>query len=459
VATKLKDGLNEGQGAAYDDITGWLSDRNSSDIWVLEGYAGTGKTFLLGRILRNALMGHPRWRIAITAPTNKAVKVAKRMCNIDDPRVAFVTVHRLLGLKEKITDDGRQVFERDTYQMGPGIESYGLVVVDEASMLNDELFKELELHRSYVKLLFVGDPAQIPPVGREDSIPFDKGIRKHWRINVAHLSEIMRQAAENPIIAASMQIRDALTVPTPIHEYKTLVNDGKGLIHFNMNIENERAKVQPLLEQLFNTSEFKDDPDHAKVVAWRNVTVNSMNNVIRSILYGKDVGKLVVGEKLIADKPIQRGVEILFTTNDEFEVISYTVKREIFGADDVETELEFYSAMVEKVDEEGSTRKLIRILHENSQIQFDRAAEQLKRRAIREKKGSAWRDYYDFIREFADVNYNYAITCHKAQGSTYKNVVIVEDDIEYNRNIVERNRIRYTAYTRPSQMLYVLKRT
>ena len=458
MSQKLTDGLNEGQTIAYEQIAKWLGDKNDSNIWLLEGFAGTGKTFLLGRILRNALMGHPKWKIAITAPTNKAVKVAKRMCNIDDARVSFVTVHRLLGLREKITDDGRQVFERDTFQQGPGIESYGLVVVDEASMLNDDLFKELENHRGYVKLMFVGDPAQIPPVGREDSVPFDKAVRKHWHIEVARLDKIMRQAEENPIIATSMEIRNALQDPHPIKKYHTQMHDDKGLIHFNMNLESERAKVSPLLESLFDSPEFRADPDHAKVIAWRNAVVDSMNRVIRNMIYGVDVGKLVPGEKLIANKPIQRNEEVLFTTNDEFEVISFTNKREVFGVDDIQTELEFYMAMVEKIDEEGSTRKLIRILHENSEIQFKRTSDLLRKKAIKEKKGRAWRDFYSFTREFADVNYNYAITCHKAQGSTYKNVVIVEDDIEYNSNIIERNRIRYTAYTRPSHLLYVLKR-
>ena len=77
------------------------------------------------------------------------------------------------------------------------------------------------------------------------------------------------------------------------------------------------------------------------------------------------------------------------------------------------------------------------------------------------KKGydakKAWVKYYEFMRQFADVGYNYAITCHKAQGSTYKNVFIIEDDIDTNQNIFERNRIKYTAYTRPTDKLFVIK--
>jgi len=458
VATKLTEGLNEGQTKAYEQLAGWIAKRNDHDMWLLEGYAGTGKTFLLQRIILNALMGQPRWKIAITAPTNKAVKVAKQIINNADSKLSFQTVHRLLGLKEKITDDGRQLFERDNFINGPDISSYGLVIVDEASMLNDDLFKELENHRRHIKLLFVGDPAQIPPVGREDSVPFDKSVRDAWNIRVARLDVVMRQAAENPIIATSMEIRNDLSTPSPIKKYYTAVTDGNGIVHLNMNSDAERAEVRPLLTKLFDCDAFRTDPDHAKVIAWRNVTVGTFNSIIRGILYGKDAAKLVPGEKLIADKPIARNTEILFSTNDEFEVISFDVKRGMFGLDENEVELGYYLAVVEKEEDGGRIRKAIRIIHEDSEIPFKRTAEGMRKRAIKEKKGRAWRDYYDFCREFAEVNYNYAITCHKAQGSTYRNVVIAEDDIEYNRNIIERNRIRYTAYTRPSHTLYVLKR-
>jgi ATP-dependent exoDNAse (exonuclease V) alpha subunit len=77
-----------------------------------------------------------------------------------------------------------------------------------------------------------------------------------------------------------------------------------------------------------------------------------------------------------------------------------------------------------------------------------------------EKKGAdkSWIKYYEFMRRYADVIYGYSITCHKSQGSTYTNAFVLEDDIDMNLNVVERNRIKYTAYTRASKKLYVLKR-
>jgi hypothetical protein len=69
----------------------------------------------------------------------------------------------------------------------------------------------------------------------------------------------------------------------------------------------------------------------------------------------------------------------------------------------------------------------------------------------------AWVAYYAFMRQFADVGYNYSITAHRSQGSTYSNTFVMEGDIRANPNIFERNRILYTAYTRAAQRLFVVK--
>jgi len=110
-------------------------------------------------------------------------------------------------------------------------------------------------------------------------------------------------------------------------------------------------------------------------------------------------------------------------------------------------------------DEDEIEKTSIEILHEDSQIEFGKIANLLKLKAI-EKKGRdrSWLDYYDFMRNFADISYGYSITAHKSQGSTYNTTFVLEDDIDVNLNVVERNRIKYTAYTRSSKKVYILKR-
>ncbi len=111
-----------------------------------------------------------------------------------------------------------------------------------------------------------------------------------------------------------------------------------------------------------------------------------------------------------------------------------------------------------KVPSSLSIRRRIQILHEDSHAEFATFIENVRKKAIAKGEGTSWTVYYEALRMFADVSYNYAITAHKAQGSTYENVFILEDDIDENRDLIERNRIKYTAYTRASKRLFIFKK-
>jgi hypothetical protein len=122
--------------------------------------------------------------------------------------------------------------------------------------------------------------------------------------------------------------------------------------------------------------------------------------------------------------------------------------------------LKHYETVVSYLDDEDETIRVnIQILHEDSEEDFKKLANMLKSRAIEKKgKDKSWLVYYNFLRKYADVNYAYCTSAHKSQGSTYNTTFVLEDDIDMNWDIVERNRIKYTSYTRSSRKLYVLKR-
>jgi len=257
-------------------------------------------------------------------------------------------------------------------------------------------------------------------------------------------------------------IRNNLLKRFPIDEVKTHLNDKEnGIIRINANDKKEMDSVMGLFEKYFKSFEFGIDPDHAKVIAWRNITIDKTNKIIRQILYGKNPGKIMVGEKLICNKPITDGLNIIiFNTNDEFTVEEFNVASDLFESSNGTTRLNYYDTQVMAVDIEGKEYKRhIKILHESSMRDFTLLANALKENA-KLLKGAhrSWLKYYEFLREFAEVGYNYAITAHKAQGSTYRNVFIIEDDIDMNHNVYERNRIKYTAYSRPTDKLFILKR-
>lgn len=458
--------LNDDQKKAFDQLRDFIYDSQDDSIYVLKGWAGTGKTFcvsLLVRYVLDVIYPSKNWyRVAVTGPTNKSVRVIKKTTGIKNVRVTFQTIHKLLGLTERITSDGQQEFVNQG-DFIPQIQKTKLLIIDEVSMLNDDLFHEILRYRDKVKIICMGDPAQIPPVGKPDCIPFRDELSEMYGVKTIDLKTIMRQKEDNPIIEKSVRIRTDLENPYVQTGTQTMVNDNEEGVEFlNLNSSDIRSTFPEILSKYFNSDEFKDDPEYAKIIAWRNKTVEKMNYVVRKVIYGEEnVGeKILIGEKLIANNPIIEMNQILFNTNDEFTVDKFDIKKWTTSIEGEKYEIKFYETGVSFInDDDKRVVYYIDILHEDSESLFNVLASKLKKIAI-EKRGKekTWIKYYDFLRRFADVSYAYAITAHKSQGSTYTTAFVLEDDIDVNQNVVERNRIKYTAYTRSSKKLYVLKR-
>jgi len=467
------DSLNVDQRKAFDKLCDFLMSPDDS-VYVIKGWAGTGKTYCVSLFVKYALeivYANKNWyKIAVTGPTNKSVRVIKKTSGIKSTRVTFQTIHKLLGLKEKITLDGKQEFVNDG-DFKPGIASTRLLIIDEVSMLNDDLFERILEYRGKTKIICMGDPAQIPPVGRPDCIPFREELAPLYKIKTIELRTVMRQKEGNAIIDSSVAIRSDLGNPrSQVDPVSTVNEKGEGVEFLNLNCGETRRNFSKRLEEYFKTPSFQKDSEYAKIIAWRNKTVSTMNDLIRSVIYGDEAkrSKILIGEKLIANNPVIQDGYIVLNTNDEFSVVDYAIKVESprfmisKNPDDepVEITLKFYDAKIVYLDDNDEEVFLeIEILHEDSEMEFQKFANVLKLRAI-EKKGAdkSWLHYYNFLRRYADVSYSYAITAHKSQGSTYNTTFVLEDDIDMNIDVVERNRIKYTAYTRASKKVYVLKR-
>jgi exodeoxyribonuclease-5 len=230
------------------------------------------------------------------------------------------------------------------------------------------------------------------------------------------------------------------------YDFESHVDDK--LIHTVATVQ----EVKYAFDALFNSPAFKLDSDFCKVIAWTNKTVGTMNNVIRTLIYGKDKKKIMVGEKLLANSPIIMLKNIVFTTNDEFEVVSIEVK----SLKRYDFDIDYYKCRVKQETTYGGAalHKTIHVLHEDGEDVYNNICTILKDQALEAPRGSkeasaAWKNYYSFQQEFANVAYNYAITVHKSQGSTYDRCFVVTSDITRNRNVRERNRLMYTALSRP----------
>lgn len=485
VKNKLAETLNVGQKQAYYDIISFIDDSKNDNAIVLKGYAGTGKTFLIKRLIEYIGQTDIHSRIAISAPTNKAVKVLYKSAvgNIhaastqvfedvfnSTSKITYSTIHKLLGLREKITLDGKQVFEPEGKDKSKML-NYEYLIVDEVSMLSDSLCKTIMSFSDNMKIIFIGDPMQIPPIGAVDSIPFKATSEYHFKR--IELTEIMRQKGDNPIVSTSFTIRNNINSFQPIKTLSTQINSkNEGIVYYDSF--KEKDKIRPLLAQYFKTEAFSENSDYMKVIAWRNQTVNYINGAVREILFGKDCGRFEIGEKLIAQKPVftlknskKYGLywKLLLNTSDEFSIDAVRIDTYTKAVDKQTLVYKVYALDINFEDIDGDTvTQTISVIHEDSMEEYKTFRDSLKHLA----KGSThctpkvrmklWKDYFDSGKWSANVIYNYGISAHKSQGSTYKNVLILEDDIDCNKKTIERNRIKYTAYSRASELLHILRK-
>lgn len=478
IADKLVIGLNEGQAAAFRSILEFLNDPMEEAV-VLKGYAGTGKTFLVKRIIQYIGLTDDKARIACGAPTNKAVKVLfHSVGNAMDgyvfedifdatSKLTYSTIHKLLGMKEKISDTGDQMYFPDSLNKSE-LSKYNYLIVDEVSMLDDNLCKSILKYSENIKIIFMGDPAQIPPVNRTDSIPFKSGHGHTFKM--VELSEIMRQKGDNPIVQASLEIRSNLLMKQPIPKIITNLNSNhQGIIH--LDPETEKEQIRKILTQRFKCEEFEEDSDYMKVIGWKNSTVEYINAVVREIRYGKNPARYIVGEKLVARKPIFERMEskrlgwndywkVLFTTSEELEIKSIETGWAFIDEGEYGMDIRVYKLEVSCYSPTDNRyyNDHIEVVHEDSEKEYYALIDKAKKDAINSKMASKWILFYNLQKWSADVSYGYAITAHKSQGSTYKYVMIFENDIDANNKTLERNRIKYTGYSRATDVVYVVRK-
>lgn len=434
--------LQTDQQNIYDNIVSFLKSKKGG-YKVINGVAGSGKTYLTSRIIEEISKFN---LVLVTAPTNKALKVLKKECKIDDNGVTFKTLHAAFGLKPYIDRNGKQNFKVDKYARARGAEGYfiDILFVDEMSMIDNKLFDIIkkEVESRSIKVVFIGDRYQIPPVNYEDSIPCDKNIQIKYNMEVFNLDKVIRQAKGNLIIDSASYIRNNIK--------EEFVN-----IPLNNNVVkiNNKDEMNDILNTLFN--EDRNNPNYVKVLAWTNRTVGAFNNAIRKMLYPDSTRRIEVGEHLIVYSPIVENKMALFNTNDELIINSFEEQEcEIDGK-----KYEYY--LCEATEYDSDRKAYIKILTKEYMPIFYEQSQMIANYAKNLPHGSReasdeWKHYYNFLSTFADVDYGYACSVHKSQGSSINKVVICEYDINKDRKSYERNRIKYTAVTRAINKAYVI---
>lgn len=450
--------FNNEQFEGLNKIKSWLKNRDT--FFTLAGYAGTGKSTMIKKVL-----DFYRYGVVVSAPTHKAKKVAMNMTGKDGQ-----TLHSLLGLRPDVDLDNFNPNDPKFNPIAiPRITDYNFVIIDEASMINLELYELIQdkTKNSRTKVLYMGDPAQIPPVGEKESAVFSQeNNQSHW------LTKIERQNDTNPLAFIYDALRNNLNRLDGGFERRSNMNElGEGVI-FTIN---KREFRNAILDK-FSSNEFKKDTDFCKVIAWRNETIMKSNKVIRSELLSNttdvvEVGDILMGYRSITDEKqrhniIENSADYRVILKSNLEENQYGIKgfrvqlredlargqfkhQDVFIIDSNDFEnLHLYAQMHDFFRDMGKSNKKMW----NKYYEFRR--NNLLMVTIDKYKNGLYRSTADVI--VKDLDYGYAITGHKSQGSTYSHVFVMENDINDNWVLKERNQIKYVALTRPSLTATVL---
>lgn len=420
--------LNAGQSRATAEIMEVAQPGNRH---LLDGWAGSGKTFLVSHLVREFLKRGKS--VVVCAPTHKAVQVVARklsQAGIED--VETKTIHSLLSLRPKAQGD-RQIFVR---QPNAKPVKFDVVICDEASMIPSELMIHVRRFLPMSFVLFVADEAQLPPVGEERSEAFEVKSQ-------SHLTEIVRQSADNPIIQASAIIRAAQDAIRQGGEMdwswcKPVRKDNIGVF------APSRGELDGWLKKAFTSDAFAEDNDSFRYLAWTNARVAEINTKIRRWILGHSPPTpFVPGETALIRSPLVIEDTILIATNEEVKVTAIEAARFL----DV-------SAWAMQVHTQGGMDHEIHIPRDMDEyrIALGNLAD-----AAKSDEGT-WQDYHDFKAAFVQAQQCMAMTVHNSQGGTFRWSFADVSDIRKRMrdNPLECAKLLYTAATRASDGLVLV---
>lgn len=458
IKLKRKFDFNKEQQEAIDGISDHiakaLGSRTSTKptFITLQGAAGTGKTTIIDEIIEKASekLGGKRLNVSIAALSHKAKDVlmskTSRYTKYNN-NVKGYAIAGFLGEK-KGYENGEVVFKNIGNKKAP-VKNAELVFIDEASMVNervlDKLIKESPQNAVYI---FIGDSAQLPPIraqeGFEKLYPDVKETDDSpvFNLNAPKyvLRERVRQGEGNPILDIAEIYRD--------------FTEGKRDNYPNTGEVSSSDKVQIVSKLDINSlaEEFaqglKDEnPSHIRIVAYKNDTVQYYNTVIHQQFKPKGGNDYIAykGEPITLYSPFMEG-EIPIAQNSEDAIVLDTdgvIHKDNFGFEFYYAQLKFdsglkgmYPILVPSPSNEGRKQAILQVLLDK----------------FKGDKNEAKKVLDNHLGNYIDAKLSYAITTHKAQGSTYDISVVDVSDINGVQSISDKTKSQsiYTAITRAS---------
>mgnify|MGYP001376401460 FL=1 len=438
------------QKAVLEDLSEFISTLGSRSIFLLKGYAGTGKTTLISALVKS--LPSVGKRSALLAPTGRAAKVlakySKRKASTLHKKIYWIRTSKngntFITLKENL-------------------HTNTIFIVDEASMipedLNDSLSKRslLEDLIKYVyegidcKLILIGDTAQLPPVHLDVSPALDEeNLDKKYQKQIIskELKEVVRQEKNSLVLENATQLRKLIEV------------NNNSLPKIKLNNDVIRISSGEDLQENIEAAYAQSGVENTTIICRSNKRANQYNNRIRSeILWQEDI--ISSGDILMVVRNnyfwLDEKSEAGFLANGD--IIEVTRVKEIierYG-------FKFAKASIKLLDypnenEVETILLLDTISSESPSLKYEEYKKLYKEVGL-DYKGQ--KDINKKIKEneffnAIQIKFGYSITCHKAQGGQWKEVFI---DIGYFKNeMLDKNYLRwlYTAFTRSTEKLYLI---
>ena len=429
------DGLNPLQREMVIGVDEYLRvNAEDKPYYVVHGGGGTGKSFSIKRAIEHI---DPKIIIA-AAPSHAAKNVLQAFLG---PNYRVVTIAALLGMLLTYNDEGEEILIPNPKTLRPLIALHRVIVLDEISMIPDETAdKILKYVDEGKKLIALGDYCQLPPVGQSTDCKFFKNISATLTQSMRFKGDIFRlsSAVRDEINKLRNDEPATLWVINKVSDRKSSLDEhGSGYVF----IKNSRVMLKLAI------SKFKQDKDasYIRMIAYRNKTIELLNNIVRKALFGDkpkmyEDGEIIIssGSYIVQEQPLIHNGEIFKVLATEKVIGPYNLPCLILTLDkDV--------APVYVVDVDGVDK-------------YNTIVSRLKKVAVGHAK--AWGKLKNFEDSFAKFNYAYAISTHKVQGATIAHTFVFEDDILSVKPTTMKEKLQslYVSITRASFRLYILNK-
>lgn len=416
---------------------------------VLNSPAGTGKTFTISKLqlVMNNLPHDDRRKITVLAPTNKAKDV------LISNNIMAITIHQFFKSEKKINDDGII-----TYPLSlPDINKYtnAIIIIDECSMINDEMFDLFEIISLTSLVIYAGDHIQLPPIQ-----PKKKDDRLNEKVKSTR-SKVFETGYETWEFTKNMRSK--------IYSSTIMLTKARDAVV---------KKIMPPSISSMTIDEilpyFEEIEDDSIILAYSNERVNFYNKRVREFLFCKDGSELqpyYINEVLIFTGLRTNNNGYRYSTGSTVIIKSLSTESITLNYAECDCDLETdfnrslckahkfrYGSVFIKfykiIDQNGITWY---ICHRDSLKAFKELSNQYLKICIMRKKSYIWKQYYDWIDLYSpDLKYRYSSTIHKSQGSQWRNVFVDRKNLircSQNDQLLKVNGY-YTAISRMTTEVY-----